>query len=254
MPLYKLIIMKKILLSAIVALSFSFSAIAQFTVSRADGTPVANGETLTFNSIVYAQSSLALKINNTSAGAINVRMVCQSLTNTDGQLMEVCFGPDCYATTSVNQVFPAINVSPVNIPVGGVDASSHFFNNDLGISTSVPVDYVFKIYQVNTFGSQIGTPFIFTYRYDATLSNNLVGQLSPKSVNLKSTTVNNYLDLEVNSKSNISIYDLNGRLVLVNNLDYGTQTLDVSNLTSGLYLINVVDEKGDTSSLKFIKK
>jgi hypothetical protein len=47
---------------------------------------------------------------------------------------------------------------------------------------------------------------------------------------------------------------LNGRLVLANNLDYGTQTLDVSNLTSGLYLINAVDEKGDTSTLKFIKK
>lgn len=246
--------MKKNLLTSIVVLAFSFSAFAQFTVSRTDGTPVNNGQTLTFNSIVYAQSSLALKINNTSMGAINVRMMCQSITNTDGQLMEVCFGPDCYATTSVNQIFPAINVSPVNIAIGGVDASSHFFNNDIGISTTTPVDYVFKIYQVNGLGAQIGTPFIFTYRYDATLSNNTVVGLNTKGVTVKSTVVENNLDFEVNSKSEFTIYDLNGKLLLANKLETGAQSVDVSNLSSGLYLIKFADPIGDTSSLKFIKK
>ena len=244
--------MKKILLSALVLLAFSFSSEAQFTVSKTDGTPVASGQTLSFNSIVYAQASLALKINNTSSGAINVRIMCQSMTNTNGQLMEVCFGPDCYATTSVNQVFPSSG--SVNIALGGVDSSSHFFNNDLGISTSTPLDYVFKIYQVNTFGTQIGTPFIFTYRYDASLSNNTVGGLNTKGVSIKSTVVENNLDFEVNSKSDFTIYDLNGKLVLANTLDYGVQTVDVSNFVSGLYLINFVNEKGDSSSLKFMKK
>ncbi len=246
--------MKKNLHTSIVVLAFSFSAFAQFTVSRTDGTPVNNGQTLTFNSIVYAQSSLALKINNTSMGAINLRMMCQSMTNTDGQLMEVCFGPDCYATTSVNQIFPAINVGPVNIALGSVDTSSHFFNNDIGISTTTPVDYVFKIYQVNGLGAQIGTPFIFTYRYDASLSINTNNLLNAKSVNLKSTTVENNLDIEVNLRSEFTIYDLNGKLVLANKLENGVQSIDISNLSSGLYLIKFTDSKGDASSLKFIKK
>ena len=244
--------MKKILLSILVLLSFSINSFAQFTVSKTDGTVVSTGQTLTFNSIVYAQASLALKITNTAANAINVRITCQSMSNTNGQLMEVCFGPDCYATTTVGDVFPS--TGSVNILAGGVDASSHFFNNDLGISTSVPVDYVFKIYQVNTFGAQIGTPFIFTYRYDATLSNHMVEGLNIKSVSVKSTIVENNLDLEVNSKSDFTIYDLNGKLVLANTLDYGVQTVDVSNFVSGLYLINFVNEKGDSSSLKFMKK
>ncbi|MFZ4106172.1 T9SS type A sorting domain-containing protein [Flavobacterium sp.] len=244
--------MKKILLSVIVILAFSISAVAQFTVSKANGTPLTNGQILTFNSIVYAQSSLALKITNTAPNPINLKITCQSMTNTNGQMMEVCFGPDCYGTTAVGDVFPSSG--SVNIPTGGVDSSCHLYNSDQGISTSVPLDYVFKIYQVDDLGAQIGTPFIFTYRYDATLSNTIVVGQNSKSVIIKSTTVNNNLDLEVNSKSDFSIYDLSGRLVLENNLDYGTQTIDVSNLTFGLYLINFVNENGDTSSVKFIKK
>lgn len=252
MPLKIIIIMKKILLSVLVVLSFSVNSVAQFTVSKTDGTPLTNGQTLTFNSIVYAQASLALKITNTASAAINLRITCQSMTNTNGQLMEVCFGPDCYGTTAVGDVFPSSG--SVNILTGGIDTSCHLFNNDLGISTSVPVDYVFKIYQINNFGTQIGTPFIFTYRYDATLSNTTIVGQSSKSVTLKSTTVSNNLDFEVNLKSDFSIYDLSGKSVLTNDLDYGNQTVDVSNLTSGLYLINFVNENGDTSCVKFIKK
>lgn len=258
MPLSNSIIMKKIIFSALVLFTFSVNAIAQFTVSKTDGTPVTSGQTLTFNSIVYSQSSLALKITNTASGAINLRMMCQNMTNTTGLGMEVCFGTDCYSDTSINQVFPPLDSAPthgpINIAVGGFDTTSHFFNNNLGISTTVPVDYVFKIYQVSNFGTEIGTPFIFTYRYDATLSINTVGGLSTKSVTIKSTTIENNLDLEVNSKSDFTIYDLNGKLVLANKLDYGMQSVDVSNLSSGLYLINFIDEKADAFSLKFVKK
>lgn len=250
--------MKKIILSALILFTFSFSTVAQFTVSKTDGTAVINGQILTFNYVAdqihYNQASLALKITNTASGTINLRMMCQNMTNTTGLGMEVCFGPDCYSDTSINQVFPPINHDPVNIPSGGVDTQSHFVNTNLGISTSAPVDYVFKIYQVDTFGTQIGTPFIFTYRYDATLSNNTVEGLNTKSVTVKSTTVDNNLDLEVNAKSDFTIYDLNGKLVLANKLDYGIQSVDVSNLSSGLYLINFVNEKGESSSKKFIKK
>ena len=242
--------MKKILLSLLLAVSFS--SVAQFTVSRTDGTPLTSGDILTFNSIVYAQSSLALKINNTFSTAINIRITCLSMSNTNGQLMEVCFGPDCYGTTSVNQLFPA--TGSVNIPLGGSDTSSHFFNNDIGISSSAPVDYVFKIYQVNTFGTQIGTPFIFTYRYDATMANYSVNQADIDAVNLKSTLVDTNLDLQVNSNINYAIYDLNGKQVLTNKLETGYQSIDVSSVSSGIYLLNVVTDKGNPYSLKFQKK
>jgi hypothetical protein len=250
MPCLIEIIMKKILLSLLLAVSFT--SVAQFTVSKTDGTPVASGQVISFNSIVYAQASLALKITNTLTTAINVRITCLNMSNTNGQLMEVCFGPDCYGTTSVNQLFPSSG--SVNIPVGGIDSSSHFFNNDIGISTSAPVDYVFKIYQVNTFGTEIGTPFTFTYRYDATMAANQIDQAASNAVTLKSTVVDSNLDLQVNSNLNYIIYDLNGKQVLANKLETGYQSIDVSSVSSGLYLLNVVTENGSSYSLKFHKK
>lgn len=251
MPWLIKIIMKKTLLSFLF-LSVSICSFAQFTVSKTDGTPIASGQVISFNSIVYAQASLALKITNTNTSAINVRITCLNMTNTNGQLMEVCFGPDCYGATSVNQIFPTSG--SVNIPVGSIDSSAHFFNNDTGISSASPVDYLFKIYQVNTFGTEIGTPFTFTYRYDATMAVNEIDQVASNAVTLKSTVVDSYLDLQVNLNLNYIIYDLNGKQVLANKLETGYQSVDISSVSSGVYLINFVNEKGVNSSMKFIKK
>jgi hypothetical protein len=52
----------------------------------------------------------------------------------------------------------------------------------------------------------------------------------------------------------MKIYDLNGKLVLNTKLDYGVQTVEVSNFVSGVYIINFISEKGITSKKKFIKK
>jgi hypothetical protein len=251
MPWLIKIIMKKTLLTFLF-LSVSICSFAQFTVSKTDGTPVASGQVISFNSIVYAQASLALKITNTNTSAINVRITCLSMTNTNGQLMEVCFGPDCYGATSVNQIFPTSG--SVNIPVGSIDSSAHFFNNDTGISSASPVDYVFKIYQVNTFGTEIGTPFTFTYRFDATMAVNEIDQTSNIAVSLKSSVVDSVLELDVLKATNMEIFDLNGKQVLTNKLEYGIHTIDVSSLASGVYLVNFINEKGTNSSKKIIKK
>ena len=52
----------------------------------------------------------------------------------------------------------------------------------------------------------------------------------------------------------MEIFDLNGKLVHANKLEYGIQTIDISSFASGVYLINFVNEKGLNSSMKFIKK
>jgi hypothetical protein len=52
----------------------------------------------------------------------------------------------------------------------------------------------------------------------------------------------------------MEIFDLNGKQLLTNRLEYGIQTIDISSFASGVYLINFVNEKGVNSSMKFIKK
>jgi hypothetical protein len=51
-----------------------------------------------------------------------------------------------------------------------------------------------------------------------------------------------------------NIYDLNGKIVVNSNLDYGIQSIDVSNLSSGIYLVNFRNSEGKSSNKKIVKK
>jgi len=241
--------MKKYFIIAL--LLFEVSLNAQFTVAKSDNTPLTNGHILSFNSIVYAQAALALKITNTNANTINLKLKCTALTNTDGSLMEVCFGPDCYSGTIVNQVFPTSTV--VSVGSGQVNSTAHFTNGDAVGNGNFPMDYTFKIYQVNGLGSEIGTPFTFTYRYNPNLSNAEVSQQF-KGVLIKSTLVTSTLELEVQNQGTIKIYDLNGKQVYSGSLNQGNQLVDVSNLSSNLYIVNFTNNEGISFSQKILKK
>jgi len=61
----------------------------------------------------------------------------------------------------------------------------------------------------------------------------------------------NYLNLSKNVDS-YSIFDLNGKKILESN-NYNGSSIDVSFLTSGIYLLNVISGE-NTKSIKFVKK
>lgn len=242
--------MKKIFSSAILLL-LTVQLHAQFNVSKTDGTPLTSGQIISFNSIVYSDAALSLKINSTSPNNINLLIKCIGMTNTDGQLMSVCFGPDCYNGASIGEVYP--HPGNVSIAPGGNDTSSHFINSDPGTASVTQIDYVFKIYQVNSFGTEIGTPFTFTYRYNSALSTNAISGLNASGIAIKSTQVKNELTFDVFTKSEVKIYDLNGKLLISDTLNYGTQNISVTDLNSGIYIANFINDKGVSSTLKFIK-
>ena len=53
--------------------------------------------------------------------------------------------------------------------------------------------------------------------------------------------------------ASVSVIDLLGKVVLSQNLAAGTSSVDVSNLTNGMYLIQASDANGAVSTIKFIK-
>ena len=93
-----------------------------------------------------------------------------------------------------------------------------------------------------------------TYRFDPNLSINDVGQLQKYGVIVKSTLVDSQLELDVLKPTDISIFDINGKSVFVSKLNYGIQSINVSNLMSSVYVIKFSDVEGKTSTLKFIKQ
>lgn len=241
--------MKKYILIAF--LFSSVISIAQLSVSKTDGTPIANGEIISFGSVVYSQAALALKITNTTTSSIDVKLKCTSFTNTDGAGMEVCFGPSCFSGVAVGQMYPSASTN-VTIPASGNDTTSHFANTDPGSGSAI-IDYVFQIYRTNSFGAIVGTPFSFTYRYSPNLVNNTFN-LNSIGLNLKSNVVTSSLEFDVTNASQVQMYDMNGRLINETSLVSGYQTVDVSDLSSGIYILNCTNTEGKKANAKIVKK
>lgn len=70
--------------------------------------------------------------------------------------------------------------------------------------------------------------------------------------------VKNRLFLSSNANTgtlNIKIFNIEGKLLSTQNLKFETQAfVDVSNLASGIYFLNIEDENGNTTIKKFVKE
>lgn len=242
--------MKKNLLLVLIAISFQ--ANAQISLSRHNGTPINDGQVIAYNTVGFPQAEMDFYVkNNSTTTATNVKIRCESLVNNDGTNFELCFGIECLAFVEEGESYPTLPV--VLAPNGQNGNFDHFLNNNLG-SGIFPKDYVFKFYQIGAGGVEIGNSITMTYRYDPNLSIDDVNQLQTAGVIVKSTIVDSQLDLDVLKSTTMQIYDLSGKVVNTTNLNYGVQSVDVSNLASSVYVVKFKTNDGFVATKKFIKK
>tara|TARA_B100000768_G_scaffold36793_1_gene35453 strand:- start:269 stop:805 length:537 start_codon:yes stop_codon:yes gene_type:complete len=137
-----------------------------YDVEDLNGNVFVNNQTLEFSVLDYPDASLGFYVRNTSSETIAMRIEVESMTGTDGTLMELCFG-ECYFGVTAGTSYPTSPSSPnVNIEPGQTQASSgdHFFNMDSGDGNTA-VEYSFKFYLADENGDQDGTAFRLKYRY-----------------------------------------------------------------------------------------
>ena len=137
-----------------------------YEVEDLDGNIFVNNQTVEFSVLDYPDASLGFYVRNTSSETIAMRIEVESMSGTDGSLMELCFG-ECYFGVTTGTSYPTNPSSPnVNIEPGQTQASSgdHFFNTDPG-NGSDPVEYTFKFYNASEIGEQVGGEFRLRYRY-----------------------------------------------------------------------------------------
>jgi len=243
--------MKKIILLGLFISQFCFS---QIEISRyPNGALITSGTVLASN-VLNLQSEIGFKVRNIGSTTTNVWVRCQDLVNNNGTQFQLCFGAECLDGVVVGQVYPSVGVvlAP-NETNGNFD---HFLNNNAG-NAVFPLDFVFKFFQTNQAtqgGAEVGNSFIVTYRYNPNLSTDEINQLQTSCVIVKSTIVENELVLDVLKSTTMSIYDLNGKMVYNSKLNYGIQTIDVSDFSSGVYVINFTNAEGNSSNKKIIKK
>lgn len=231
---------------------FITSAIhSQISLSRLNGDPIIDGQVVAFNTIDYPASEMDFHVRNLSVTTTtNVKVTCEALVNNDGSGFELCFGNECLAFVELGETYPSTAV--VLAPNGINGNFDHFLNTNAGSGT-YPKDYVFRFFQVNGTGNEVSNSITTTYRYDPTLSVDDINQLQTSGVIVKSTSVKNDLLLDVLKPNHMSVFDINGRLVNSTKLLYGLQTVDVSNLSSGVYILKFTSEEGTVATKKIIK-
>src|SRR5687768_10256725 len=103
---------------------------AQVTVTKTNGTPIANGQVFTFNSLEYENAYFGFLVHNNTASSVDVRILCESITNATGAGMELCFGNVCLASVSTGNAYPS---TAVTIAPGGTNSEfDHFLNSNAG--------------------------------------------------------------------------------------------------------------------------
>lgn len=80
-----------------------------------------------------------------------------------------------------------------------------------------------------------------------------VDEIASSEFNVFPNPAQNLIKLEVNEEGIANIFDVNGQLMISTSIEAGENTIDVSKLTSGLYLIRINSNEAQAVS-KFLKK
>lgn len=231
-------------------LAFAFvtlMASAQFTVETHGGDPIVDGQIITYGTL---NAELGFYVNNESTtDEIYMRIEFVSAVNYDGVDMQLCFGL-CYDPIAVGDIYPLGGGVVTILPGENQNQEGDkFLNyNDGGGNL---IDYNFRFIQVDGGLNEIGEDLTFTYRYDPSLGlndNNLV------SAQLIATNVKDQLLITASEEVQIELYDIQGRRVVSQKLTSGTNTVNVSNLPTQMYIVKLTNKQGASQITKIVKR
>ena len=238
--------MKKVLL----LLAVFFAAItvnAQYVVEDQFGNEIIDGMVVEFSDYGVSNASLNFFITNTGPDEIYTRIEFVSAVNATGAGFELCFG-QCYIDLIVGQTVPAAPEF-ITIASGGTTPEGNHFANTIE-GTDVK-DYVFRFYETDSEGNDIGNSLSFTYRYNPILGINDVNELD---ISVASTVILNNMQVNTVEELTMEIYSLQGKLVSSEKINIGQQLINMSNLSSQMYIVKFSNDEGASKTIKVVKK
>jgi hypothetical protein len=237
---------KTLLLLSMFLVAFNMNA-QDYNIVDGNDEPMIDGNSYSFNTIEYPENSIDFYITNISSEDIRMRIEVVSITNTDGTLMELCFDL-CYDDINVGQSYPGdyVLIAPGDTSFPG----NHFVNRNPGNGSDV-LEYVFRYYQVDTNGDETGTDLTITYLYDPQLGVNDVNKLD---LNIQSTMISDVLEMDTMEDLTLQVYDINGKVIMSQNLEAGQQRIDMSQLSTQYYILHFTNNKGVSDVVKVMKR
>ncbi len=111
-----------------------------------------------------------------------------------------------------------------------------------------------SIVNIDIAGEQEGDPIItFTYKYDRTASITDFASLERMGIMLNNTIVKNTFDITATVNAKLEVYSVSGQSVKKVTIANGTQAIDLSSLSTGVYFAKFATEENKTSQIKIVK-
>jgi len=244
--------MKKTYLFFLVFTLFITTSYAQFTVSKQDGTPIANNAIIEFTTQNTLESEMYFYVTNNSTEELDFRLRCIDLINATGLNFQACFGYECLAHVTIGGIYPDYQ----NLVAAGDNTlarADNLKNFNAGDGVNYPMDHTFRIFTKDLAGNIVGANFNMTYRYQGPLSLEQKDKLSNMGIKVLNTSVTNYVGLEINKEVNYSLISIQGQTILSGNAA-SNFNLDLSSLQTGLYFLMFQNNEGLADSVKIYKK
>lgn len=239
--------MKKILLLVAVLIT-AFTMNAQYVIKGDEGNVFTEGEVFEFSGIGDPDGLLNFFITNTSTETIYMRIEFVSAVNADGTGFQFCFNL-CYDNIEVGDSAPPAP-NKATIDAGTTTGfGNHFMKYD-GVGTEIE-DYNFRFHQTDVDGNDIGNSLTITYRYNPTLGINDVNDLG---VTIASTVIFNDMQVNAVEELNMEVYSIQGKLVNSQKINVGQQLINMSNLSSQMYIVKFSNYEGASKTIKVVKK
>jgi hypothetical protein len=242
--------MKKILLLVAVLLT-AFTMNAQYVVKGDEGNVFTNGEIFEFANVGDPDGSLNFFITNTSTEDIYMRIEFVSAVNpidAEGSGFQFCLDL-CYDSIEVGDTAPPAPNKKL-IAVGETTGFGNHFLRYGDEGTEIE-EYNFRYYQTDIDGNDIGNSLTIIYRYNPTLGINDVNELG---VTVASTVILNDMQVNAVEELNMVIYNLQGKLVNSQKINVGNQLVNMSNLSSQMYIVKFSNNEGASKTIKVVKK
>lgn len=237
----------KSLLFCLLAVFVSTLAQSQYSIVDSDGNPINDGDVIIKGSTAEAD---ALKFYVTNDSGATIRSTIEYVSSDVGGNFQVCYGGQCYDPVTTGNSYPPVSSPQVIEPSATTGEGNKMFYNE--VDDPQLSNHVFRFYLVNEDGDDIGGDLTFTYRYNPELG--LDDVASQLGITVTSTVVSNSISLTSQEDATMQIFDINGRLLQTSNIAIGSQEINLSGLSSQLYIVNFEGASGKKQAIKILKK
>ena len=244
--------MKNILL-AVICLN-SFFAFSQITLSFDGGdTTIANGQQYSTTSLQAPDNYLSLVISNGFNYDVYTQVKVVSIENGSGSGLQLCVGSLCFGSISVGTKYPTVLDNTIILANGSNESyQDHFRLDTAGVNPALPVTYNFQLVQITEAGAEMSVITNFSFKYSPTLGLNQ-NDLASVGIVLNNTIADASLQIQADVQSQLSIVDMNGKVVGQQVLTSGSNSVNTSSYAAGIYMATFTNEKGQKATVKFVK-